>query len=91
MKTIGIISDTHSYWDDRYEEHLGECDEIWHAGDIGSIELADRFEAMRPRFRAVWGNCDGYDLRHKQAPAQNPTRPAATGRRCASNARMWMC
>ena len=37
MKTIGIISDTHSYWDDRYEEHLGECDEIWHAGDIGSI------------------------------------------------------
>ena len=65
MKTIGIISDTHSYWDDRYEEHLGECDEIWHAGDIGSIELADRFEAMRPRFRAVWGNCDGYDLRSR--------------------------
>ena len=36
---------------------------IWHAGDIGSAELADRFEAMKPVFRAVYGNCDGYDLR----------------------------
>lgn len=63
MKRIGIISDTHSYWDEKYEEYLGECDEIWHAGDIGSMEVADRFEAMKPIFRAVYGNCDGYDLR----------------------------
>ena len=63
MKKIGIISDTHAYWDDKYELYLGECDEIWHAGDIGSVELADRFEAMKPIFRAVYGNCDGYELR----------------------------
>lgn len=58
MTVIGLISDTHGCWDDRYEQYLGGCDEIWHAGDIGSIELADRFEAMKPRFRAVWGNID---------------------------------
>lgn len=63
MKVIGIISDTHGYWDEKYEKYLGDCDEIWHAGDIGSTEVADRFEAMRPTFRAVYGNCDGYDLR----------------------------
>lgn len=63
MKRIGIISDTHSYWDDRYAQHLNDCDEIWHAGDIGSMELADKFEALKPTFRAVVGNCDGYDLR----------------------------
>lgn len=38
MKKIGIISDTHGFWDDKYEQYLGECDEIWHAGDIGSTE-----------------------------------------------------
>ena len=60
---IGILSDTHAYWDDQYITYLNDCDEIWHAGDIGSLELADRFEAMKPVFRAVYGNCDGYDLR----------------------------
>lgn len=63
MKKIGILSDTHAYWDDQYITYLNDCDEIWHAGDIGSLELADRFEAMKPLFRAVYGNCDGYDLR----------------------------
>lgn len=62
-KRIGIISDTHGCWDEKYKTYLGECDEIWHAGDIGTMEVADRFEAMRPVFRAVCGNCDGYDLR----------------------------
>ncbi len=63
MKKVGILSDTHAYWDDQYITYLNDCDEIWHAGDIGSLELADRFEAMKPVFRAVYGNCDGYDLR----------------------------
>ena len=62
-KRIGIISDTHGCWDEKYETYLGECDEKWHAGDIGTMEVADRFEARRPVFRAVCGNCDGYDLR----------------------------
>lgn len=65
MKRIGIISDTHGFWDDKYETYLGECDEIWHAGDIGSMEVADRFEAMKPRFRAVYGNIDDYDIRSR--------------------------
>jgi putative phosphoesterase len=63
MKRIGIVSDTHGYWDPKYEKYFAECDEIWHAGDIGSVEVADKFEAMAPLFRAVYGNCDGYDLR----------------------------
>ena len=62
MKKIGIISDTHAYWDDKYLKYLEPCDEIWHAGDIGSTELADRLAAFRP-LRAVCGNCDGGDLR----------------------------
>lgn len=63
MKRIGLLSDTHSYWDDRYLEYFEPCDEIWHAGDIGSLELAMRLQQFRP-FRAVFGNCDGGELRH---------------------------
>ncbi len=63
MTTIGILSDTHGHWDTKYETYLGHCDEIWHAGDIGGIELADRFERMKPLFRAVCGNIDGAELR----------------------------
>lgn len=62
MKRIGLLSDTHAYWDDRFATYLSECDEIWHAGDIGSWELAERLAAIRP-LRAVCGNCDGGDLR----------------------------
>ena len=62
MKKIGIISDTHAYWEDKYLKYFEPCDEIWHAGDIGSTELADRLAAFRP-LRAVCGNCDGGDLR----------------------------
>ncbi len=62
MKKIGIISDTHSYWDERYLKYFEPCDEIWHAGDICSVELADKLAAFRT-FRAVCGNCDGGDLR----------------------------
>ncbi|MBQ7824641.1 MAG: metallophosphoesterase family protein [Bacteroidaceae bacterium] len=62
MKKIGLLSDTHAYWDDRYEKYFGVCDEIWHAGDIGSVELLDRLESIRP-VRAVYGNIDGQDIR----------------------------
>jgi len=62
MKKIGILSDTHSFWDERYLHHFECCDEIWHAGDICSVELAQRLAAFRT-FRAVCGNCDGGDLR----------------------------
>ena len=62
MKKIGLLSDTHSYWDDNFRTHFADCDEIWHAGDIGSLEVAQQFEAFKP-FRAVYGNIDGQDLR----------------------------
>ena len=62
MKKIGLLSDTHGYWDDKFETYFETCDEIWHAGDIGSLELASRFEAMKP-FRAVYGNIDDYKTR----------------------------
>lgn len=62
MKRIGLLSDTHAHWDDRYIRYFESCDEIWHAGDIGSMELAVRLQEFRP-FRAVYGNCDGADLR----------------------------
>ena len=62
MKTIGIISDTHAHWDPKYLHYFEPCDEIWHAGDIGSLEVAERLNAFRP-LRAVCGNCDGGDLR----------------------------
>lgn len=64
MKKIGIISDTHSYWDDRYLKHFEPCDEIWHCGDICSTVLAERLAEFRP-LRAVCGNCDGGDLRRR--------------------------
>ncbi|MBR7012678.1 MAG: metallophosphoesterase family protein [Muribaculaceae bacterium] len=65
MKKIGIISDTHAWWDDRYAVHFADCDEVWHAGDIGSDELADKLEAIAPVFRAVCGNVDGASLRRR--------------------------
>lgn len=63
MKRIGIISDTHSYWDDRYATYFSECDEIWHAGDIGSLEVLMRLKAVCPVVRAVCGNIDYGDVR----------------------------
>ncbi|HIW66442.1 MAG TPA: metallophosphatase family protein [Candidatus Alistipes intestinipullorum] len=57
MKRIGILSDTHGTFDDPLKEFLREVDEIWHAGDIGSLDVADRIAAFKP-LRAVSGNID---------------------------------
>jgi len=62
MKTIGILSDTHGYWDEGLTEFFRTCDEIWHAGDIGSLELADKIAEFKP-LRAVHGNIDDYKTR----------------------------
>lgn len=58
MKKIGIISDTHNYFDDKLMRFLDGVDELWHAGDFGSVELADRIAAFKPLV-GVYGNCDG--------------------------------
>lgn len=62
MVRIGLISDTHGFLDDRVFKHFERCDEIWHAGDFGTIELADALSAFKP-LRGVYGNIDGKELR----------------------------
>lgn len=62
MKRIGIISDTHSYWDENYREVFKDCDEIWHCGDIGDISVADNLKTIAP-LRAVSGNIDYGDVK----------------------------
>lgn len=57
MKSIGLLSDTHGYLDPRIMDYFSNCDEIWHAGDIGSVEIIDQLEAFKP-VRIVFGNID---------------------------------
>lgn len=62
MTKIGLISDTHNYLDDTVFEHFKDCDEIWHAGDFGTIEVANKLAAFKP-LKGVYGNIDGQDIR----------------------------
>jgi len=54
---IGLLSDTHGWVHPRLFDHFAQCDEIWHAGDIGNIETADNLAAFKP-LKAVYGNID---------------------------------
>jgi phosphoesterase, MJ0936 family len=62
MTRIGLLSDTHGYLDDNIFMHFESCDEIWHAGDFGSLAIADTLTAFKP-LRGVYGNIDGMDVR----------------------------
>ena len=62
MKKIGLISDTHGYFDPRIPEYFQGMDEIWHAGDIGSADVIDQLAELAD-VRAVYGNIDGGELR----------------------------
>ena len=62
MTRIGLISDTHNFLDETVFEHFKECDEIWHAGDFGTIAVANKLSAVKP-LRGVYGNIDGYDVK----------------------------
>lgn len=62
MRRIGILSDTHGSFDERLYDFFAECDELWHAGDIGTYALAEEMAAFKP-LRAVFGNMDGGDTR----------------------------
>jgi putative phosphoesterase len=64
MTQIGLLSDTHGYWGEEIELQLKECDEIWHAGDIGTINLLDKMQTIAFT-RAVYGNIDGHELRRE--------------------------
>jgi len=69
LKKIGLISDTHGYLDEQVITHFKSCDEIWHAGDFGSMEwinhLKSKLEAVNNKaiIRGVYGNIDGQDIR----------------------------
>nr|WP_320119001.1 metallophosphoesterase family protein [uncultured Marinifilum sp.] len=62
MKRIGLLSDTHGHLDPLAIKHLKECDEIWHAGDIGNIETVNTLTQIAPLI-AVHGNIDGQEIR----------------------------
>ena len=64
MTSIGLISDTHGFLDETVFDHFKNCDEIWHAGDFGNIELANRLATQSGKTtRGVYGNIDGQDVR----------------------------
>lgn len=58
---IGLLSDTHGFLDPRILKHFRDCDELWHAGDIGSTAVADELQSFKP-LRAVYGNIDDKDI-----------------------------
>jgi uncharacterized protein len=59
---IGLLSDTHSYFDINILEHFKDVDEIWHAGDIGNLDVTTKLAAFKP-LRAIIGNIDGADAK----------------------------
>lgn len=63
MTTVLFLSDTHSYWDDKLDKHIEKCDEIWHAGDIGSLGLLSKMRSFGKRVRVVYGNIDAKEIR----------------------------
>lgn len=63
MKIL-LLSDTHGYVDDRILEYVFQADEVWHAGDIGSLSVTDTLQKIRP-LRAVYGNIDDAVIRQE--------------------------
>lgn len=62
MKKILLLSDTHGYLDERILKYAAEADELWHAGDIGTTEVSDTLQKVKPLI-AVFGNIDGAEVR----------------------------
>lgn len=62
--TIGLLSDTHNFLDEKVFHYFKDCDEIWHAGDFGTATVAQQLQDFKP-LRGVYGNIDGADIRHQ--------------------------
>lgn len=62
MTRIGLISDTHSYLEPKAIKYLRECDEIWHAGDVGDLSVIEQLNRIKPT-KGVYGNIDGQEIR----------------------------
>lgn len=60
---IGLLSDTHSDLDPKVFEYFKDCDEVWHAGDIGEMSVTTELQNFKP-FRAVFGNIDSKEVQH---------------------------
>ena len=69
MTRILLLSDTHGYIDDRILSYASQADEIWHAGDVGSLGVTDALAELKP-VRAVYGNIDGAEVR-REFPLDN--------------------
>lgn len=63
---IGLLSDTHGDLDERIFEYFSECDEVWHAGDIGSQAVLDKLSNFK-KLRVVYGNIDDASIRRQTA------------------------
>ena len=68
MIKIGLLSDTHGYLHERVLNFFIAVDEIWHAGDIGSVQVCEQLSALKP-LRAVFGNIDGWEIRSEYPEA----------------------
>lgn len=62
MPRIGLLSDTHSYLDPRVYDFFADVDEVWHAGDVGNVDVIHELEAFKPLV-GVYGNIDGAEVR----------------------------
>lgn len=69
MTRILLLSDTHSFIDDSILKHVLWADEVWHAGDIGDLEVTDLIKKHKP-LRAVYGNIDN-DKARMEFPLHN--------------------
>jgi hypothetical protein len=64
MTRIGLLSDTHGYLDEAIYGHFASCHEIWHGGDFGNLEIAERLQQKTGLpLKGVYGNIDGQDIR----------------------------
>src|SRR4028119_2016684 len=61
---IGLLSDTHGHLDNKLFSYFEQSDEIWHAGDIGDVQLIEKLAAFK-LVRAVYGNIDGNEIRQR--------------------------
>jgi uncharacterized protein len=64
MTTIGLLSDTHGHLPDGLYTFFEKCDQIWHAGDFGSLQVWENIEKFKP-LRGVYGNIDGTEIRQR--------------------------
>ena len=69
MTRIALLSDTHNYLDPKIFKYFDSCDQIWHAGDVGTVAICDELKKIKPLV-AVYGNIDGQDVRKEYPKVQ---------------------